>query len=83
MIEMLATLIGSGIGALIVGIGGVVVLSGRLSRLEQEVRDLPKTLNGSVVRPHEDRCINFMSGKAAERAITSPRIQAYSGEGVE
>jgi hypothetical protein len=54
-------------------------MSGLIAGLRQQVDDLPKTLNGSVVRPHETRCLNYAAGAAAERAVTNPHIQQYTG----
>jgi len=61
---MIGAVIGVGGAWLLAFFTGAWVFSGRMARLEQKVADLPKTLNSDVVRPHEDRCINFATVRA-------------------
>lgn len=59
MTALMGTIIGVGAGVVIAIFSGAWVLSGRVSKVEQMVEDLPATLNGTVVRKHEERCANY------------------------
>ena len=71
MSALVGTILGVGAGLVIAIFGGAWVLSGRVSKAEQLVEDLPKVLNGTVVRSHEGRCANYASVRADP---TNPKV---------
>ena len=59
MDALIGTVIGVGAGVVLAVSGWSWRLSGRMSKTEQKIDDLPAVLNGTVIRKHEGRCANF------------------------
>ena len=53
---MVATIIGVGSAVIMAVLGAAFVQHARMARLEQKVEDIPKVINGSVLRTITDHC---------------------------
>jgi hypothetical protein len=45
----------------------------KLEAMKEDIRDIPKIINGTVVRAHESRCQNFYPQRTDQ---TNPRLVA-------
>jgi hypothetical protein len=68
---MIAAIVGASSAIVIAVFGTAWHLSGRVSRTEQMIADLPAKLNGTVIRAHEGRCRNYAPVKGDQ---TDPEI---------
>ena len=72
---MITAIVGAIISAVVVGAVNAVYVSYKYGKLEQAVKDIPATINGTVVRSHEGRCCNYVPERFDQ---TNPKVKVLT-----